>query len=380
MPQASTQDSVDYLLNWLEKYKTKEFRVVVMPDFFFDRFVEYPKDFDSFSKDALEVIYRKGGSINNVKQVNFRGGNAANTAAALATLGATVYPIIETDSLGLALLKHFLQPLDVNLDHVKAKGKASITTALEFLQRGNKVNLMLRDLGSLEDFGPKSLTSTDYDLLATADVVCVFNWDGTRKHGTELAQTVFHYVKTTGKGITYYDTADPVPNKEKIPNLVDHVLLKDFVDILSVNENEAVQYATCISPKRVTSLRKKHKKLERLALECAALLAEHLIARIDLHTTDFSATFRKNKRPQIVSSYKVKVLRATGAGDSWNAGNIYAEQQGLPDKARLAFANAVAGYYVSNPDAVHSTISQLIGFSKKGITRLHPQTFLLDRE
>jgi sugar/nucleoside kinase (ribokinase family) len=166
--------------------------------------------------------------------------------------------------------------------------------------------------------------------------------------------------------VTYYDTADPVPNKEEIPTLVNHVLLKDFVDILSVNENEAVQYATCISPKRVTLLRKKYKKLERLALECAVLLAEHLSTRIDLHTTDFSATFCKNKKPQIVSSFKIKVLRATGAGDSWNAGNIYADQQGLSDKRRLTFANAVAAYYVSNPDAVHSTIDQLNSFLKKG--------------
>jgi sugar/nucleoside kinase (ribokinase family) len=365
MPQkAPTADSIDYLLKWFENPKTKGFRVVVMPDFFFDRFVQYPKDFNSFSKNALEVVRRKGGSMDNVKQVNFRGGNAANTAAALATLGATVYPIIETNPLGLTLLKHFLQPLNVNFNYVKTKGRVSITTALEFIQNG-RVNLMLRDLGSLADFGPKSLTLTDYDLLASADVVCVFNWAGTRKHGTELAQTVFHYVKTKGKGVTYYDTADPVPNKEKIPTLIEHVLLKDFVDILSINENEAVQYATYISPKRGTLLRKKYKKLEKLALECAALLAEYLSSRIDLHTTAYSATFRRNKKPQIASSFKVKMLRTTGAGDSWNAGNIFADQQCLSDKARLTFANAVAAYYVSNPNAAHPTMNQLKSFLKK---------------
>jgi len=373
MPRkVSTQDSVDYFLNWLGKHKTKKFRVVVMPDFFFDRFVQYPKDFSSFSKDALEVVCRKGGSIDNIKQVNFRGGNAANTAAALATLGVTAYPIIETDHLGLTLLQHFLQPLKVNLNHIKTKGRSSITTALEFLQDDNKVNLMLRDLGTLADFGPESLTLTDYELLATADVVCVFNWAGTRKQGTELAQTVFSYVKTKGKGVTYYDTADPLPNKDKIPALVERVLLKDFVDILSINENEAVQYATCINPKRVTILRKKHKKLEKLALECAALLAEHLFARIDLHTTNFSATFCENRKPQIASSFKVKVLRTTGAGDSWNAGNIYADRHGLPETTRLTFANAVAAYYVSSPNAVHPTMNQLNSFLKKRITRLQP--------
>jgi sugar/nucleoside kinase (ribokinase family) len=224
---------------------------------------------------------------------------------------------------------------------------------------------MLRDLGSLVDFGPKSLTSTDYDLLAEADVVCLFNWAGTRKHGTELAQTVFHYVKTKGKGVTYYDTADPLPCQEKIPELLEQVLLKDFVDILSVNENEAVQYATYITPKSVRLLRKKYKKLEELALKCAALLAQDLFARIDLHTTAYSATFCKNKKPKMVSSFEVRILRATGAGDSWNAGNIFADQQGLSDMARLTFANAVAAYYVSNPQAAHPTVSRLKGFLRK---------------
>jgi sugar/nucleoside kinase (ribokinase family) len=380
MPQkTSTQDSIDYLLKWFENRKSKGFRAVVMPDFFFDRFVQYPKDFNSFSRNALEIVRRKGGSMDYVKQVNFRGGNAANTAAAFAALGATVYPIIETDPLGLTLLKHFLQPLNVNLNHVKTKGKASITTALEFLQNG-RVNIMLRDLGSLVDFGPKNLTLADYDLLASADVVCVFNWAGTLKHGTELAQTVFRYVKTKGKGVTYYDTADPLPNEEEIPTLVEHVLMKDFVDILSINENEAVQYATCINPKHVTLLRKKYRKLEKLALECAVLLAEYLSARIDLHTTAYSATFCKNKKPQVVSSFKVKTLRATGAGDSWNAGNIYADQQGLSDKIRLTFANAVAAYYVSNPNGAHPTISQLKSFLKKAVTEPRPQKHLTDQE
>jgi sugar/nucleoside kinase (ribokinase family) len=361
------KNSVNNLLSWLGKHKARGFNVVVMPDFFLDRFVQYDKDFDKFSEEALEVVRRKGGSIDNVKQVNSRGGNAANTAAALAQLGASVYPIIETDSFGFTLLKHFLGPLSVNLSYVKTKGKSSITTALEFRQNDAKVNLMLRDLGSLADFGPENLTQRDYRLLTVADYVCVFNWAGTRKHGTDLAETGFRHVKTRGKGRTYYDTADPTPNKNKIPTLIKRVLSKDLVDVLSVNENEAVQYATYISPTQVATIRNKYKKLEKLALKCAAILADHLSARIDLHTTIYSATFSKNKKPSLMPSFKVKVLRATGAGDAWNAGNIYADEQGLPDKARLTFANAVAAYYVSSPDGTHPTLDQLRNFLKKSL-------------
>jgi sugar/nucleoside kinase (ribokinase family) len=352
-------DSVNALLNWLEKPQPKEFRTVVMPDFFFDRFVRYDKSFDQFAREATEVIRRKGGSVDNVSQIDSRGGNAANTAAALATLAVSVYPIIETDAFGVTLLKHYLKPLNVDLSYVKAKGKSPITTALEFSQKGNKVNLMLRDTGSLANFGPKNLTSKDYQLLAAADVVCVFNWAGTQRYGTDLAETVFHFVKTRGKGKTYYDTADPTPNKDKIPALIKRVLSKDIVDILSLNENEAIQYAAHISPKQVSTSRKKQKRLERIALTCADILAEHLSARIDLHTTAYSATLQKNERPRIVPSFRVRVYRATGAGDAWNAGNIYASQQGLSNEMRLAFANAVAACYVSSPAAVHPTLNQL---------------------
>jgi sugar/nucleoside kinase (ribokinase family) len=358
-------NSLDTLLNWLEKPQPKEFRTVVMPDFFFDRFVQYDRSFDQFAKEASDIVRRKGGSIDNVNQIDSRGGNAANTTAALATLGASVHPIIETDSFGITLLKHYLKPLNVDLSHVTAKGKSPITTALEFTQKGNRVNLMLRDTGSLADFGPKNLTSEDYQLLAIADVVCVFDWAGTRRYGTDLAETVFRFVKEKGIGKTYYDTADPTPNRDKIPSLVKRVLSKDIVDILSLNENEAVQYAPYISPEHVCTLRKEQKKLEKLALSCASVLAKHLTARIDLHTTAYSATLRKNRKARIVPVFKIKVNRATGAGDAWNAGNIYADQQGFSDGTRLAFANAVAAYYVSSPSATHPTLKQLRDFLRK---------------
>ena len=54
---------------------------------------------------------------------------------------------------------------------------------------------MLRDLGSLVDFGPSDLTEEDYEIIENADYVCLFNWAGTRKHGTSLAEAVFNEQK-----------------------------------------------------------------------------------------------------------------------------------------------------------------------------------------
>jgi sugar/nucleoside kinase (ribokinase family) len=221
---------------------------------------------------------------------------------------------------------------------------------------------MLRDIGSLINFGPSNLDDDDFRVIDDAYYICVFNWAGTRRYGIELAKTVFHHVKTKGKSKTYYDTADPTPNKQKIPELVKNVLKGKDVDILSVNENEAICYASHLT-RKIEKLGKGF-SIEKLAKESARILATHLSSRIDLHTTSFSATFTR-KDETFVSAFKVPVLRATGAGDSWNAGNILGDAYGLSDDCRLTLANAVAAYYISNREGMHPTRKQLIKFCER---------------
>jgi ribokinase len=134
------------------------------------------------------------------------------------------------------------------------------------------------------------------------------------------------------------------------------------IDILSVNENEAVCYASYLTNK-VKALAK-HLSFEELAKESARILATHLSARVDLHTTSFSATFAK-KGEVIVPAFRVPARRVTGAGDAWNAGNILGDAYGLSDGCRLALANAVAAYYISNPEKMHPTRKQLMRFCDK---------------
>ena len=352
---------MDDLLGYLRRLKPKElaFRVVVMPDFFIDRLVSYAGDVAKFSKAVAEVARRKGGAIHEVKQTELRGGNAANTAAALAALGVKVYPIISTSPLGQHLLKFYLEPFDVDLFHVKTSGKESLTTAVELLHEGERVNIMMGDLGSLPNFGSKDLSEGDFKLLQTTDYVCVFNWASTKRWGTELAGSVFRFVKEKGKGKTYYDTGDPTPNLKETPKLVNNVLLSGIVDVFSVNENEAFLYASQLNPE-VKNLKKKMEHQD-LAKECARTLAKHLSARIDLHTTTFAGSFTSDKEVK-VPAFRVSVLRSTGAGDAWNAGNILGDALRLPDACRLTLANAVAAYYISSPSAEHPTLSKLVKF------------------
>ncbi|MEM2446647.1 MAG: carbohydrate kinase family protein [Candidatus Bathyarchaeia archaeon] len=349
--------------DFLRKLETMEkFSAVVMPDFFLDRFVALNFNWEDFAETAASIVKRKGGSIDSVAQKDFRGGNAVNTASALARLGVEVTPIICTDKLGFQLLKFYLKSPKICLSHVKIVEKPSLTTALELKTADGKTNVMLRDVGSLADFGPQNLDEKDFEVVENADYVCVFNWAGTRKFGTALAQKVFRHVKARGRGKTYFDSADPTPNKAKTRDLMGKVLQANLVDILSLNENEATFYASILNQK--TESLKRKLDFERLALESAKVLAEHLNARIDLHTTSFSATFIRDKWT-VVPAFKVPVLRATGAGDAWNAGNIVGDAYGLPDAVRLTLANAVAAYYISSPRAEHPTPGQLVKFCDK---------------
>lgn len=174
-------------------------------------------------------------------------------------------------------------------------------------------------------------------------------------------------MKDRGKGKTYYDTADPTPNRGKIPQLVERVLQSADLDILSVNENEAICYAEQI----VHNFRRSGQKnlaIEELARESAKILASKIPARVDLHTTLFSATFR-HKEIVAVPAFKVKVLRATGAGDAWNAGNILGYASNLSDEARLMLANAVAAFYISSADGRHPTRKQLLKFCQHSFNK-----------
>ena len=213
---------------------------------------------------------------------------------------------------------------------------------------------MLRDLGRRPIWTRKPRRKRDYELVENADYVCLFNWTGTLRFGTELAQAVFERAKRSRRSKTYYDTADPTPKIKDLPVLIDKVLKTGKVDILgSVNENEAIIFASMLD----LDLKEKKKDLgfAELAMEAARVLAKYLPARIDLHTTVFSAATLNSKKEVVVPAFKVKALRATGSGDAWCAGNVIGDHNGLSDECRLLLANAVSACYLQDSGGLHPT-------------------------
>jgi sugar/nucleoside kinase (ribokinase family) len=331
--------------------KKPGFKVVAMPDFYLDYILAFPGKLDEMASAMVDVAERGGGNLLGWKHLVGRGGNASNFSAQLSNLDVNVVPIIETDEFGKMALGHFLKGVD--LSHVTSTGSVSRTLAFEVEHSGRRVNIMASDPGSLSNFGPEKLDENDMQLIREADFVCVFNWNQNLR-GTELAEQVFRIAKNEGKAVTFFDPGDPTSKASQIPGLNERVLTQGLVDVLSVNENELQQLAA--------DVRKETGGFEgedANPLFEAASVFSMLGVRVDLHTTGFSATFIDGQRERALCA-STTPLKVTGAGDAWNAGDIFAQGMGLEHRERLVFANATAAAYMRRPDLKPCSMTEIL--------------------
>ena len=327
------------------------FKVVAMPDFYLDYLLAFPGKLEEVTGAMVSVAGRGGGNLLGWKHLVGRGGNASNFSAQLSNLDVNVVPIIETDEFGKMALTQFLKATD--LSHVTNTGSLSKTLAFEAEYSGRRVNIMASDPGSLSSFGPGRLTAKDRELIREADFVCVFNWNQNLK-GTDLAEKVFTIAKEEGKAVTFFDPGDPASRIGEIEGLNQRVLTPGLVDVLSVNENELVHLANGVAED--TS------EIEGAEdpLFGAASVFSMMIPRVDLHTPEFSASFVDGQRVRVPCA-KIKPAKVTGAGDVWNAADIYAQGVGLGHKDRLIFANAAGAAYLEGQGLEPPTLREVVG-------------------
>jgi sugar/nucleoside kinase (ribokinase family) len=340
--------------------------VVTMPDFFLDHSVAYARNAVSLAGRIVSVAAKGGGEIPDLPQRLELGGNTAICTLALSKMGARVHPVIKTSSLGLQLLKHFYQGLEVDLSHVKTNSHLTPTIILELGQGGNPANVMLGDWAAVPGFGFDDLQPEDLNLISHANYTCVFNWLYNRK-GTELAREVFNFCSEKSASHTFFDPADPWPRRKELPNLIRSIFRNDLLDILAVNENEAVLFARGLGKK--TKLYTGRRESEAAGVAAARAISANTNVKVYVHTSEYSALAQGDDR-RIVPTFKVTMRRGTGAGDTWNAGILVAESLGLNNGEELLFANAVAANYISRSERVHSTISDISDFLQNCRNRL----------
>lgn len=324
--------------------------VVLMPDFYLDHFVRFEGELEAFVEALREMAERGGGNFPMTVQAIARGGNAANTAAALSRLGGRPHLVAKADDLGLWLLERRSGFRGPELRGVKAAGAQSMTVALELRYKGRLINLMINDPGPVRDFGPRDLDEGDIEAVRRADFVCVLNW-AQNSRGTELIKEVFGIAKREGVGRTFLDTGDPSPKRDEIKALFKDVLGPGLVDIWSMNENEAKWYSSAMG----------FRANDAPCFDMGKFIHEELGIVVDLHTSDFSSTHGPDG-DWMVDSLPVKPLRKTGAGDAWNAADILGHSMRLDPELRLALSNAAASYYISNEEGRHASAEDLRAF------------------
>ncbi|MFH1101705.1 MAG: carbohydrate kinase family protein [Methanobacteriota archaeon] len=343
--EKKTQHHLSYILKNLKKTTLSKHHVVLLPDFFVDHFLHLDT-IEQVSKQIQTIHKQGGGNLPGVPQTLSSGGNAANTALALAKLGISTHLICRTNALGYYLLQFFLGQAHVDLSGVKTDGTLALTTALEFGKQ--HVNIMLGDPGSVSDFSYELLDDDDLRRIEQADLVCVVNWN-LNTQGTDLAQNVFKYTKKHG-GKTFFDSGDPSPRKKDIIKLQEKVLKSPHLDIFGLNENELRYYSG-----------HQQSTTKNALITAAKTLKKTVHARLDFHTAHFACTLSDTHT--IVPTFTpAGIKRTTGAGDAWNAGDIFGELLGFTDEDRLHLANLIACYYISAPYPIHPTIPDLLKF------------------
>ena len=325
---------------------TSALHVVTLPDFFLDHFLTLPSWAETLPR-WQGVHERGGGNVPTPGQHFQPGGNAANTALALARLGVRTHLVTRTSPFGKVYLENTLGRHGVDLRHVRGDGQLSVTTALEF-HEGRPANVMLSDPGSVAQFGPEWLDANDWTLLEGADLVLVANWSQ-NKLGTALIEAIARTARKHDT-LSMVDTGDPSARAADLPELLARVVALPELDVFALNENELRQLSG-------RALREGAEELEA----ARALRATRGSGALDLHTARFAATFTP-KGEAVVPTFRVEPLRVTGAGDAWNAGNIVGHVARLAPADRLALANAVAGLYISGKEAIAPTLADVVRF------------------
>ncbi|MFW9788466.1 MAG: carbohydrate kinase family protein [Candidatus Thorarchaeota archaeon] len=329
---------------------------VVLPDFFVDHFVMY-ESLDTLIDGLKRLADQGGGNLLDNQQFIRRGGNAVNTAAALHTLGLSPKLIVTTDGNGASLLRTLVDS-NLDLSHVHTNGRLSSTVSIETKYQGRSVNLMISDSGSASEFAFSDLTENDLDVIMDSGIVALVNLNH-NKLGADLAQELFQRIKDSSDSVTFLDMGDPSGNPGIVPKLVEHVIKTGLLDVIGLNENEVGWIVQSL-----TEDKNRWKDLPTkpdLWIEGAQLIFSMSGVRVDLHTPHYAATIDEND-VTAVPAFAVESKVVCGAGDAWNAGDVYGTLLSLTPRDRLILANAIASLYVSSSSATHPQIPEIVKY------------------
>lgn len=328
-------------------------RCVCLPDFFVDilLFMGMPvatflEIFSANLRGEGRNIYAKGGAI-------VPGGNAFNTARAMAKLSCPTYFIGETDKFGSLIATKVaseLSSLDVQL---RISNRVNSTTAIEINdERGVTHNIQLSLAEALENWGPDHLTSHNETEIRQADLVYLSNW-GVNTSGNDLLEKVIEIAN----GKVMFDPGNVFAGEKRIDSLLE---LLQKTDIVSLNFDEF-------------NFLEKNARLLYSNTSLDSLLESTLIF---IHGHENVRILDKGEQIDI-PTFEIEPIVQTGLGDSFAAGVAVGLLAEISIVEAAMLGSAVAGYYAVS--STHPDLSDISQFLQKEKIRIH-RNFLIEDE
>ena len=338
-----------------EKLKRLDFEgnIVVLPDFFLDRFIKINSKDDLFRMINSKTTIG-GGSIRGVNTFDVKGGNAVNVAYCLAKMGLSVTLFTVADNIGSSILHTIFSRFGRRINLIIKNGKHGTTTSFEFHDNGESyANVMLSDVGDNKNFGPELISlPSDFEIIKSAKSIVLTNW-GSNIKGTDLA---YHLFTNSPKSFHFLDPADIETRKEEFRDTLKK--LSYTIDVLSINQNECTSLLKACNLESRLSLDLNH--IENVKVAVKTLSAEFGL-KIDLHTR-IGVAWSDGKEVIFVNSFDTVPKKLTGSGDCWDSADLVGYFVGLDTTERLLFSNAYASLYIGKIEFEPPTIAEAIDF------------------
>ncbi|MFW9903910.1 MAG: carbohydrate kinase family protein [Candidatus Thorarchaeota archaeon] len=333
--------SIDYET---ARIKIKNLKMTVLPDFFLDVIIDPQMSYEKFIQEIQTVYSRGGGNLLGPVARFIPGGNGGNVAKTLAGLGVSTAFICETSLLGKQLIEFFMHPLGVKT-FLSTTGDIASSIILEIPHGTDKHNVMFSASGSVAEYSSKKLTLDQWNILRESHTIAICNAQNYQME--DLVEAILREIPQPT--FISIDFSDLTPHLQRIDGFRNRILEHPTRPPSFITGNET----------EVRLLAKKPNKTPEEAIQI--LSSEYPEIIFGLHMTSKAEIWKNGKRLSSESCFKISVLNATGAGDSWHAGFLTGWQLGMSIPDITIFANAVAGYQISTGEI--GSLKDIISFA-----------------
>ncbi|UCG03518.1 MAG: carbohydrate kinase family protein [Candidatus Heimdallarchaeota archaeon] len=310
--------------------KIKQLKMTVLPDFFLDVIIDPHMPYEQLIQEIQTVYSRGGGNLLGPEARFIAGGNGGNVAKTLAGLGISTTFICETSQLGKQLIEFFMHPLGVKT-LITTTGDMASSIILEIPHGTDKHNVMFSTSGSVTDFSSKKLTPEQWNVLKESHSIAICNAQNYQME--DLVEAILREVPPSIA--VSVDFSDLTPHLQRIEGFRHRILEHPTRSPSFITGNET----------EVQLLAKEHNKTPEEAIKILSSSYSEII--FGLHMATKAEIWKNGEQLSIEPCFKISVLNATGAGDSWHAGFMTGWKLGLSISESTIFANAVAAYQIS---------------------------------